>query len=599
MSKYENLITIIDKICLEAPPTYKRYHPEPNDSENLEHARARAFIHLFLKVKFGLIAFLERETLVTDDTNDGGIDGYYIDKENKKLYFIQSKFRATERNFETKEITFAEILSMDVERISKGETCYENGIKYNDKIQNLIKELQEISDIPKYDFKIILLANIKDTLQSKINKIIGGFHPDIYNYERSYNELVFPLISGTYYNISELKITINLDSTNSGHRIDYNVKTESDECNVNAFFVPTLEIAKIVSKYKNSILKYNPRSYLDLVTGSVNAAIASSIREKSTNEFALFNNGITMLSNNTKHSDKVGKKNQAEVIVTNPQIINGGQTAYTLSRIYDECIGKETTLDVFNNKEVLLKIITFSDDNEQTTEATKKRISLIEKISRATNQQSPVTEADRRANDEVQIKLQEVIFREFGLYYERKRGEFGDGLRDGYISKDEIVDRELFLRVCLAVQNKPHESQQGQHILFAPSKFKSILVNVDDSYRKYMFAYYTYIQIPQAKTNNIGYASSWGKFAVTKIVSEKYSPQIKTEEFKSFIANEIELVLGKWMEFQSFVVNKWCNIKYFRKVFDKTTGNPIIEANWGAYFKSTTLVTDIRKFFNK
>ncbi len=77
---------------------------------------------------------------------------------------------------------------------------------------------------------------------------------------------------------------------------------------------------------------------------------------------------------------------------------------------------------------------------------------MIEDNSKATNQQSPVTEADRRANDKVQIELQEKIYEEFGLYYERKRGEFGDGLHHGYITRDEIIDRELFLKVCLAAQ---------------------------------------------------------------------------------------------------------------------------------------------------
>ncbi|HRK80832.1 MAG TPA: AIPR family protein [Saprospiraceae bacterium] len=597
MSKYNDLVTVIDAIRAEAPAANKRYNPDTSSIDEVGNARARAFIHLFLKVKFGLVDFTDREKLITDDTDDGGIDGYYIDRENKKLYYIQSKFRATEKNFENKDITLEEILSMDIERITTGETCYESGTKYNGKIQSLIRDLQEISDIPKYDTKIILLANIKETLQPKINKIMGGYRAEIYNYERCYNELVFPLVSDTYYNISELKITINLDSTNSGHRIDYNVKTELDECNVNAFFVPTLEIAKIVSKYKNSILKYNPRSYLDLSAGSVNAEIAKSIRQIKTNEFALFNNGITMLSDNTKHSDKVGKKNKAEVMVTNPQIINGGQTAYTLSRLYDDCKEQNTTLDIFNDKEVLLKIITFSEENGQaTTKSIADRLTLIEDISKATNQQSPVNEADRRANDKVQIELQKLIFEDFGLYYERKRGEFGDGLHHHYITRDEVIDRELFLRVCLAAQNKPHEAIQGQLKLFALPKFTTILPDTN-SYRKNMFAYYTYLRIPQLKNSNIGHAASLGRYSVTSLVAKKYSPQLKTEDFGNTIDKEIKLVFDKWLQFQSFARDEQHNKRYFYEVFDRGTGKKIIEANWTAYFKGGTLVNDLTKFF--
>lgn len=257
----------------------------------------------------------------------------------------------------------------------------------------------------------------------------------------------------------------------------------------------------------------------------------------------------------------------------------------------------KTSLDIFNDKEVLLKIITFSEENGQTTaKSIADRLTLIEDISKATNQQSPVTEADRRANDKVQIELQEKIFQEFGLYYERKRGEFGDGLHHGYISRNEVIDRDLFLKVCLAAQNKPHEANQGQLKLFALPKFASILPDAN-SYRKNMFAYITYLRIPQLKNPNVGYAVSMGRFAVTTIVAKKYSPQLKTEEFNNFITKEIQSVFSQWMQFQSFVRNEPHNKGYFREVFDRATGKKIVEANWGAYFKGSTLVRDLTAYF--
>jgi hypothetical protein len=357
-----------------------------------------------------------------------------------------------------------------------------------------------------------------------------------------------------------------------------------------------LEIAKILSKYKNTILRYNPRSYLDLHAGSVNAEIAKSIKDILTNEFALFNNGITMLSDNTNHSDKVGKKNKAEVIVTNPQIINGGQTAYTLSRIYDECISQNKPLDIFKNKEVLLKIITF-DEHEQTPESISNRLALIEEISKATNQQSPVIEADRRANDKVQIEIQEAIFNEFGYYYERKRGEFGDGLHRGYIDRSKIIEREQFLKICLAAQNKPNESMQGQLKLFALPKFASILPD-KDSYRKNMFAYFAYMKIPKINIqSNIGFAHSYGRYAVTCIISQKYSSEIKMNDFDEFIENEVKSVLEKWEDFQSYVLSLHSNERYFKEVFDKNSGDKVIQTNWQSYFKSLNMISDLKCFF--
>ncbi|TOO19306.1 AIPR family protein, partial [Vibrio parahaemolyticus] len=67
--------------------------------------------------------------------------------------------------------------------------------------------------------------------------------------------------------------------------------------------------------------------------------------------------------------------------------------------------------------------------SQSSSDETKKR-HLIESISKATNRQSEVSDADRRSNDKIQIDLQDEIFDKFGYYYERKKGEFADGLKD-------------------------------------------------------------------------------------------------------------------------------------------------------------------------
>src|SRR5690606_34768141 len=110
----------------------------------------------------------------------------------------------------------------------------------------------------------------------------------------------------------------------SGSKISYTVSTKNSDCEITVLFVPTLELAKVMNKYRNSILKYNPRSYLDLEGKKVNSAIRETILSVQSNEFALFNNGITMLSDETFISDTVGPKNRAPLTIKTPQMINGG-----------------------------------------------------------------------------------------------------------------------------------------------------------------------------------------------------------------------------------------------------------------------------------
>lgn len=596
MTKYSDLIKIVDSLRLEAPLNYNRYHPKPDEDEKLANARGRAFIHLYLKVTFGLINFNERENYITDDGYDGGIDAFFIDTENKKLYFIQSKFRNSDSNFENKEITFEELLAMDIQRIVEGEEEGEDGIKYNGKIQNLIKSIQEIPDLPKYKYEIILLANIKESLYSKLNKITGGYPVDVYNFQRIYSDLVFPLVSGSYYNISELKITINVDRNSAGHRIQYYPVTRYAECTVNALFIPTVEIARILSKYKNSILKFNPRSYLDLASGNVNEKISKSITDFSTNEFALFNNGITMLSDDTVYSDKVGKKNKAEILITSPQIINGGQTAYTLSILYDKFL-KNDTLNLFENKEVLLKIISFNIDESNSENFEENKLKLIEQISIATNQQSPVVEADRRANDKVQIDLQKLIYQDFGLYYERKRGEFGDGIRSGYIDRSKIIDREHFIRICLAAQNNPVQARAGSVAnFFNKSTFDTILSDTSE-YRKYIYClkgFEKIMHIPSTSSN----VRFNARHAITSVLANKFENQFEATNYDNLIDKQLLDIIKEWPNFENFVRQSDENKRYyFKEVFDKETGQKYVETNWTAYYKGRTLLNDLKNYF--
>ena len=111
MTKYEILTNILAGIISEAPEKYsKLYEKDTTKTEQYYNSLSRAFIHLFLKVRFDLTDFEEREHFITDGGNDGGIDGYYIDSGHKEIYLFQSKFRANENNFHDKEISMKELL---------------------------------------------------------------------------------------------------------------------------------------------------------------------------------------------------------------------------------------------------------------------------------------------------------------------------------------------------------------------------------------------------------------------------------------------------------------------------------------------------------
>lgn len=443
--KYDTFIRILDQIRKEAPESMRAtYRPAEDKVEELNYARSRAYIHLYLKVAFGLVDFEERERYVTDGKYDGGIDGYFINSDNRVVYFIQAKFRANEKNFEAKKIELEEILVMDINRILDGDTSDEMGNKYNGKILQMQRDISANPDIARYSNKVVILANLEPLAPAKARQLTGGISLEVISHVNCYERLVFPVISGTFFNASELKISLDLSNKNAGSKISYTVSTRISECEITVLFVPTIEIAKLMMRYKNSILKYNPRSYLEMDGRTVHEAIRETITSGTTNEFALYNNGITILSDETFINEKIGMKNRAQLSVKNPQIINGGQTSYTLSRILQE-LPNPAAESIFDGKEVLLKVITF-----RNTESEAQRLQLIDEISNATNQQTPVLNADKFSNEETQIRLQHKLFENFGLLYERKRGEFSDGVNSGYVDQKQILERNHFLRIYFA-----------------------------------------------------------------------------------------------------------------------------------------------------
>lgn len=608
MSNYETLVRILDQIRKEASAQYKSYYPLETDVEKLNQSRSKAFIHLFLKVKFGLLDFEERQQYITDGIDDGGIDGYYTDTEEKKIYLIQSKFRVSEVAFKNKEIELQEILKMDTERIMHGETCYEDGKAYNGKIQALLKRIQSIADIALYKWEVVILANLTTLSQAQLKKLVGGFPTEILNFERCYDELVFPVVTGTYYSARDVFVYLNLTQKSLGSRIRYTVDTEFGECEITVVFVPTIEIAKIMHKYKNSILKFNPRSYLDLTNNPVNLQIAKTIREKETNEFALFNNGITVLSDETHLTEQTGLKNIAQLKLTNPQIINGGQTAYTLSKIYEDELKSGEPEKYFTNKEVLLKVVTLMNGTKPENGA--ETLHLIESVSKATNEQTAVTDADRRSNDKVQIEIQKRVYNEFGCFYERKRGEFWNGRKDGYVDQGRIINRELFLRICVACNGMPAQARRNsERVLVNDNKFYGTLGYVD-RVREFYFGFVCYDALNEIQKKfekiphnrygviNYGNALRYGKFAVVSVACKKLSNEIKNEALKQRAEEAVNECLNKWLVFEKHISALEHNGDYFVENVDTETGQVTYEVNYDNYYKGRTLNGDLKEYFS-
>ncbi|MGA2898181.1 MAG: AIPR family protein [Acidobacteriaceae bacterium] len=592
MSKYTILIDVLDQLRSEALDTrfQTRYLPDPTNKDALNQARSRAFVHLFLKVSFGILDFEKREHHMCDGSYDGGVDGYFIDKETRTIHLIQSKFRTTEANFESKPITLEEILAMDVPRIAAGELTDENGNRYNGKVQQLIREISQIDDIGRYKYAVVILANLENWSKTKLSQLTGGFPTEVVDFEASYRDLVFPVISGTYFNASDLKIFFDLSPKNAGTKISYQVTTKHNDCEITALFVPTSEIARVMHRYKNSILKFNPRSYLELTGHVVNDSIRETILNNDTNEFALYNNGITMLSDETYINERIGQRNKAQLILKNPQIINGGQTAYTLSRILEEHANAD---EVFRGKEVLLKIITLIDQEDKPATATQK-LELIDRISTATNQQTPVISADKHSNNQDHLRIQRVLFDRLGLLYERKRGEFADGMHKGYITGEIIIERNLFFRLFMAVTGNISKAVQKKLFM----KYETPLDTIADTRTldRLYFALLCFRLLIGGKplVNKL----TRDRTLYAKLCALSFLAPNNLELYKAAAEEAVSRLGVEWPRFLNAAEVKR-RYEFVRIRKDPTTGEENTRYSQSRWLESTVFVEDVEELYGK
>ena len=196
--RYVTFVNILDDIRKHAPDTdaFQRFHS--NNPDDVVFSRGQAFIHLYLLVKFGLEGFEERHRLICDGTGDGGLDGYFISEVEKTVYLIQSKFKSSDTGFAGESISISDLVKMELDRILAGESLDSNGVVYNPKVLEFQVNLNQATRKQIYRNRVIFLANLKNLNDFQIRKLTANLDYEVYDFEKTYLELVKPLCSGTY-----------------------------------------------------------------------------------------------------------------------------------------------------------------------------------------------------------------------------------------------------------------------------------------------------------------------------------------------------------------------------------------------------------------
>jgi hypothetical protein len=199
------------------------------------------------------------------------------------------------------------------------------------------------------------------------------------------------------------------------------------------FRIPATEICELIENEIaingsfDLLFEENIRQYLGTNKFRANREMNNTLSSEDAVLFPFLNNGITIICDEIT-VPKSPQDGQYLLPVINPRIVNGLQTSRVLYDIFKQ--SKERLKGVYVN----LRVYETKDPN------------LIDKITDATNTQTPISNKDKISNKDFNSLTKEV-FRNEGIAYITKRGE---GFKSDFQTYHNQIESEIVLKFWYA-----------------------------------------------------------------------------------------------------------------------------------------------------
>jgi len=363
-----------------------------------------------------------------DASRDGGIDYFY--SSNDQFYIVQSKYNSKNSTIPFDNIqTEIDKIIKTIDHPTSERLKNKSGNDFINKVRANLANPKAIIDIYYLTTGKVNEGTVDETdeylkkrIEEKEWKIRFSFNPADYRFLETMivnNRFGFIPYTGKkeveFDKDSVFEVSIsNIDSL--------------------AGVIPILQLIDWFESRKDikKFLQKNVRGYLE--TKRENKIIKASYLDDP-QHFWFKHNGIVIF---VDHYDR-DKANKNKVFLSNPQIVNGGQTINSVYSAYSET-------GIRNEARVLLRIIKLPYDR---IESYQKGLDVIEGL----NTQVKITAADLRSNDERQVQIQRIIERINANYdYVRKR-ESGVRVADNVVVMEQLAN---LINCC--VLEKPNEA---------------------------------------------------------------------------------------------------------------------------------------------
>lgn len=228
--------------------------------------------------------------------------------------------------------------------------------------------------------------------------------------------------------------------------------------------IPGEVLAQIYINHGSQVLEGNVRSFLS-VRGKVNKGIRKTILSEP-EKFFILNNGITVTSSKINFS--FSESGILISSINNLQIVNGGQTTASLAN----AVLKEKT--DLSKVQVMMKLSVL--DNENIA------FKLVPEISRASNSQNTINEADFFSNHPFHVKIEDLSKKILApaidgnqyqtvWFYERARGQYTVAQMKMTASqskafklknpKNQVIKKTDLAKYIMTFEGFPHDTSKG------------------------------------------------------------------------------------------------------------------------------------------
>lgn len=207
------------------------------------------------------------------------------------------------------------------------------------------------------------------------------------------------------------------------------------------------------------IFEANVRDYQGKT--SVNQEIKDTLEDTNPREdFWWLNNGVTILA------DDVSAPGGKELIIHNPEIVNGLQTSNEIYNYFS--VAKERD----NSRSLLIRVIVPETEESR------------DKIIRATNSQTPIPKASLRATDSIHRDIEDYL-KPRGLFYDRRKNHYkNEGKKPS-----EIVGLSFLAQCLMAItMQKPDFARARPSTLLEDDSSYEKLYNHSNNVKSYYIA---------------------------------------------------------------------------------------------------------------